>query len=223
MPEPVKPNIGDNLVIIHKVISRAIEVSKEDILSFGMTEFLDDSIKEGFTNYLQCLVTVLRAHHLSEDELIFPFLQEKLPDAPYKPLTIQHQAAEKLLGQLESGIQSLLDGGSTKAVFIGLSQPITKLSTLWFPHIKVEERSFSADNIHQAINREEQQSLLKAVAEFSQQHSKPEFLVIPFVLFNLPAELQEVMSKGMPPMLVQQLVPIDWKDKWGSMKPFLLD
>lgn len=53
----------------------------------------------------------------------------------------------------------------------------------------------------------------------TQQHYIPDFLGIPFVLFKLPSELREIMSKGMPPVIVQQLVPIDWKDKWGSMKP----
>jgi len=223
MPEQIQPNLGKNLVLIHMVISRAIEVTKERIRAFAIADFPDDPMREGFTNYLQCLVSVLRAHHMSEDELAFPFLQERLPDAPFKPLINQHQAVEKFLGQIENGIQRLRTGGDTKTILDVLDQPISRLSVVWYPHIKLEEQHFSAAVLGEVMNPDEHLHLIKAIAEFSQQRSKPDELVIPFILFNLPEEPRSAMSKGMPPELVQKLVPLDWKEQWASMKPFLLD
>ena len=50
----------------------------------------------------------------------------------------------------------------------------------------------------------------------------PAYLVVPFVLYNLSPEDRRIASKGFPEMVTKQLVPIDWKDKWISMQPFLL-
>jgi hypothetical protein len=58
--------------------------------------------------------------------------------------------------------------------------------------------------------------------EHSQEYSKPDFLVIPFLLYNLPLEDRIIFSQGMPPILTEQMVPVVWKDKWAPMKPFLL-
>jgi hypothetical protein len=48
-------------------------------------------------------------------------------------------------------------------------------------------------------------------------------LVVPFLLYNLPPEERAVFSQGMPPIVIQELVPVAWKEKWSPMKPFLLD
>ena len=44
----------------------------------------------------------------------------------------------------------------------------------------------------------------------------------PFLLFNVTPDDRALLTQAIPPIVVQQLVPITWKDKWVSMKPFLL-
>jgi hypothetical protein len=46
---------------------------------------------------------------------------------------------------------------------------------------------------------------------------------MPFVLYNLPAEERAILAQKMPPIVTQQLLPVDWKEKWAPMQPFLLD
>jgi hypothetical protein len=64
--------------------------------------------------------------------------------------------------------------------------------------------------------------LQKEDKKFFQEHTGPAYLVMPFVLYNLSPEDRAITSQGFPEMVTKQLVPIDWKDKWVSMQPFLL-
>ncbi len=54
------------------------------------------------------------------------------------------------------------------------------------------------------------------------KHSGPDYLVVPFLLYNLSPEDRATMSAEMPPVVTQQLVPVVWKEKWQPMSPFLL-
>ena len=69
---------------------------------------------------------------------------------------------------------------------------------------------------------EEHIRLGKMFAEHNQEHSGPDYLVVPFLLYNLSAEDRAIMSQEMPPVVTQQLVPVAWKEKWAPMSPFLL-
>ncbi len=55
------------------------------------------------------------------------------------------------------------------------------------------------------------------------KNSGPEYLVIPFVLYNLTGQDRTMIEQVMPPLVTQQLVPGAWKEKWAPMKPFLFD
>jgi hypothetical protein len=54
-------------------------------------------------------------------------------------------------------------------------------------------------------------------------HSGPDYLVVPFVLYNLSPEQRAILAAEMPPIVTQQLVPIAWKAQWEPMSPFLLE
>jgi hypothetical protein len=49
-----------------------------------------------------------------------------------------------------------------------------------------------------------------------------EFSLCQPLLYNLHEQDRQVFSQGMPAEVLQNLVPIVWKDKWASMAPFLL-
>lgn len=65
--------------------------------------------------------------------------------------------------------------------------------------------------------------LQKELIEFFQEHTGPEYLVVPFVLYNLTTEDRAITAQGLPAIVTEQLVPIEWKDKWAPMQPFLLE
>ncbi len=215
------PSLAQDLVRIHKVITRGLSVG----INRGR-EFLDDGfpsqdLVRGYADYMQSLGSVLAAHHLSEDEIAFPVLKEKLPAAPYDRLAKDHKKIEALLDQLgESVIQ--ISGGNPAAGLGGVLGSLRKILAIWPSHIGIEESSFGSKPIAGAMTPEEQANLSVMMARHSQEHAGPPFLVLPFVLFNLAGADREAMSAALPAP-VRELVEKEWKDQWGPMKPFLLD
>ena len=94
---------------------------------------------------------------------------------------------------------------------------------MWRPHIQIEEQHFDLKLVGELLPAEEHLRLLKSIAEFSQANSGPPYLTIPFILHNLASEARAVLAKSMPAEVIEQLVPVVWKEQWQSMKPFLLE
>ena len=99
---------------------------------------------------------------------------------------------------------------------------MTTPSSHWYPHIETEEGTFTAVRIAAAITPDEDLRLTKVSAEHSRQHSGQDYLVVPFILFNLGPVDRAAMGETRPPIVTQQLVPVTWKEKLKPMKPFLL-
>ena len=51
----------------------------------------------------------------------------------------------------------------------------------------------------------------------------PHYLVVPFMLYNLEPVPRSMLASRLPSEMTDQLVPVVWKDRWASMKPFLLE
>jgi len=51
----------------------------------------------------------------------------------------------------------------------------------------------------------------------------PHYLVVPFMLYNLEPGPRSILASRLPSEMTEQLVPVVWKDRWASMKPFLLE
>ena len=104
-----------------------------------------------------------------------------------------------------------------------LNQALSQIRDLWQPHIRIEEKYLSPQNLGPMLPVEEHARLAEMFAKHSQEHSGPDFLVVPFLLYNLPPEPRAMMAAAMPSVVTQQLVPGAWYEKWAPMKPFLLD
>lgn len=218
-----QPNVGASLLLIHHIITRGLEVAIEQSGLLAKSGFTDSSLQEGFTNYARTLLAVLRAHHLTEDELVFPYLQEKLKlvEAPFDVLELEHHAIEFLLPQLDATIGKLQSDAPGPALQ-ELSRLFRMLNDVWGPHIRKEEEHFTLELLGQLIGPEEHVRLIRDFAAHSQSIAKPDYLVVPFLLFNLDREERAHFSRALPPTVTEQLVPGAWKEKWASMRPFLL-
>ena len=171
---------------------------------------------------LKAWQSVLEAHHLSEDEVAFPYFKERLRSVPYERLSADHHEIETLLSSIkkatadvtaenaEDGMTRLIDG-------------LRKVSSVWTPHIRIEEEHFSSKALSEVMSTEEQGRMSGAMGKHSQEHATPGYLALPFTLFNLDAVDRAEMAAEMPPMVMEELVPKVWKDQWAPMKPFLLD
>ncbi len=222
MSESNLPNVGVELLRIHSIITRALRVAIEQSQSFADRGCPSAAIWEGFTSYVQSLVSVLDAHHKVEDQLAFPYFQDKFPDAPYDLLTNQHQSIVPVLDQLRATIEEMAAHTQEGRLLKELSLLLKRIDEFWHPHIQIEEGHFAVGRLGAAIPPDEQIRLIKLFMEHSQQHAKPDFLVVPFLLYNLSPEQRSAFAKGMPPIVTKQLVPVVWKEKWEPMKPFLL-
>lgn len=215
-------NVGVTLLCIHRAITRAIVVVKENCQNFQANGFTDTQLKEGFICYARSLVTGISAHHLTEDEVVFPYLKEKFADAPYDTLADQHKLLEPLLPKLEAAISNLETSENSTTALKEIRELVTKLEEVWTPHIELEQKHSSVELLEKIMPPEEHLRMAKIFSEHSQQHTKPEYLVVPFFFYNLSDPDRNHMAEAFPPIVTQQLIPIVWKDKWAPMKPFLL-
>jgi hemerythrin-like domain-containing protein len=222
IPQNTPPGYAQDLARIHRVITRGLEVGARHAAQYAERGFPDARTRQGFLDYVQSLTAVLNAHHLGEDEIGFPALRLKLPGAPYDRLATEHQEIVRLLGQVNSAMDALAAETPT-ARLAGLTGLLTAIAEVWRPHIEMEESHFSHAAITAVMEPDEQGRLSASLAKHSQEYATPNSRAMPFVLFNLEPEDRAAMVQLLPKVLVEELVPIVWKDQWAPMKPFLLD
>jgi len=211
-------NAGTDLIRVHKVITRAITVSNWYSRASGPKP----ELREGFQSYERALVIFLNSHHLAEDDIAFPFIEKKEPHASFTQLRDDHRQIELLLKEISAWIDKggvAWEAGS----LVELNKTIKKLEILWYRHIDLEEKHIGPEAIEQALTPEENIQLGNQIGAHAAQHALPAELVVPFMLFNMPAEDRAVMAQTLPPVVVQQLIPFAWKPVWAPMQPFLLD
>ena len=214
--------LAQDLLRIHRVISRGLIVSVTKGVDFMQAGFPDPGMRKGYADYTQSLATVLDAHHLGEDEIAFPYLREKITAAPYERLTRNHQEIVVLLDSAGKAIPLVAEKGD-QADLAELVDILRKISNIWRPHIQTEEFYFSEDALAAAVSPEEQDRMSAAMAKHNQEHATPPTLALPFVLFNLEAEDRAAMATSLPAVVVEELIPKGWKEQWAPMKPFLLE
>jgi hypothetical protein len=223
MEDITKPNVAVSLCTIHKVVTRAIDVLIDHAKLYARDGFPDEVVREGFFKYLTAFVSVLQSHHLTEDDLAYPDFRDKLPDAPFELWTKQHEEIFELLSEIHEFICENANEDRVSSSRMGeLLGVMLKLREKWHPHIRLEEEHFDKHKVGAMFPVEEQARLISRYSEHSQTHSGPPFLTVPFMLFNLPPEPRKFLMAAMPADLTEHLVPVVWKEKWESMKPFLL-
>jgi hemerythrin-like domain-containing protein len=100
----VKSEITGDLKRIHSVITRALEVCIGGSRSFSLKKRVDSSEIDGFAMYVRCFSSMLSTHHLTEDELAFPYFKKILPDVPYDTLSEQHREIVHYLDEMNQWI-----------------------------------------------------------------------------------------------------------------------
>jgi hemerythrin-like domain-containing protein len=217
-----QPNIGRDYIRFHKVMTRGIDVSLQNIDEFLTKGAMEKSNREGFLKYVQSFSTVLHGHHMVENEKIFPYFRDKLPEVPYERLMSEHEIFVGGLQEINTGIGNLLSKKDEMNSLKLLKSGFSKIDQIWHPHIQIENTQLYGPIGSLNMDLDEMIRIQKEAGEFFQEHTEPPFLVVPFVLYNLSPEDREMATKGFPEMVTKQLVPIDWKDKWIPMQPFFL-
>jgi hemerythrin-like domain-containing protein len=223
MSSSSKPNIGAVMVRVHNAITRGLDVSNERSTAFMQEGYPDAATQQGLVTYVRTLASVLNAHHLSEDHVAFPYLRSKLPDAPFDELLAEHREMEEILEELHVAIEAVAAQAQAGDSLKALNGTVTRLAELWHPHIDKEQvHLYDIEKTEAVMDLDEQIQLTREVGEYSQQQGDPA-LMVPFLFYNLPPEERADMAQAAPPVLLQELLPVVWKEKWAPMEPFLLD
>lgn len=214
-PETGNP-LADNLVRIHKMITRSLKVSVSKCDEYIRNKGIPPSEEKGFLLYMSTMIRVMHAHHMGEDDVVFPYFKDRI-EAPFSRLKDEHLNMSGMLDNLEKGIArvTLSDIGKIRNL-------LADIQRLWEPHIRSEEINFSAETLKN-IDAKEQLELMDRVGRHSQKASGPGPTTIPFVLYNLEKDDREKFLREFPWILKKVLVPIIWRRQWRSMDPFLLN
>jgi hypothetical protein len=220
--EQPKASLAQDLLRIHKVITRGLEVSLRSGRQYleGGSQRAEELM--GYSNYVHCLGAVLKAHHISEDIVIFPAARKVLPNAPYRQFSTDHRKIEALLIVLTQAIPGLAGDRAEESTKL-VADTVNEISSIWYPHIQLEEANFTQATIDCMFVQDEQRRIGGEVGKISQEYGTPQNWVVPFVLFNLELEERKSMAASLPPAIMDELIPKVWKDEWSPMKPFLLD
>lgn len=216
-----RPNIGEDYIRFHKVMTRGLAISLQNINEFLHTGVLEPSNREGFLKYVHSFSSVLHGHHLVENEKIFPYFRDKLPEVPYERLISEHNIFKSGLQEINTGLDHLRSGNDDSHSLNQLKSGLGKIDQIWHPHIQIENTQLYSRVGSLNIDLGEMIRIQKEYGEFFQDHTGPAYLVLPFVLYNLSSEDRAIAAQGLPEMVTKKLVPIDWKDKWAPMRPFL--
>lgn len=91
-------------------MTRGLGVSLQNINEFLNIGALETSNLEGFLKYVQSFSSVFNGHHLVEDEKIFPYFMDKLPEVPYERLMSEHNIFKSGLQEINTGLGNLRAG-----------------------------------------------------------------------------------------------------------------
>jgi hemerythrin-like domain-containing protein len=214
-----KPEIGGDLVRVHRAITRAISVAREYGEAYVAAGYPGEDIQKGYLTYVRCLVALLHGHHVTEDEAMFPDLCDKVPAAPCETLMAQHGAMVPVLDEIEAAITDAVSSKPEQAL-VALCRALARINEMWQTHIELEETHFGPDAIGAFLNMEERQHAGRMTSKHAAKHQHPFALMLPFLLYNMEPEDRDVMSQLIPRVAI--LLFVAWNPRWKVMAPFLL-
>jgi hemerythrin-like domain-containing protein len=208
--------IVEGLLRIHKIISRGLNVSIRKCDEYLGKQVIPPKEAAGFSLYITTLKWVTHSHHLSEDEIAFPFFKDYI-EAPYNRLKDDHRAIANVLDTLDQSLLEISSGGAGK-----LREVLGEFEKLWVPHIRIEEENITAEKLRPVIGMKEQLILAEKLAKHGSKNSGPGPLALPFMFYNLEGTDREAFMMPFPWIVRKVLVPIIWKGQWKTMSPFLI-
>jgi hemerythrin-like domain-containing protein len=209
--------VANGLLHIHKLLTRSMRVTIKKCDEYIANKEIPAEEKEGFIMYVSTFIRVMHAHHMGEDEVVFPIVKDRI-DAPYNLLLDDHAKISGILEKLEKELSKVSGTG-----LMQFRTLLGEIERIWGPHIRSEENSFTAHTLDSSFSRKEQQSLTRRIATHSQKAAGPGPVTLPFVLYNLEPSDRKEFTRDLPWILKSIIVPLVWKKKWQPMKPFLLN
>ncbi len=206
----------EGLLMIHKIITRGLSTSIRKCDEYISKNGIPPGEAAGFSSYVSTLRWVTHAHHLSEDEVAFPYFRDFI-EAPYNNLTQDHQTISGVLTRIEQTLPEVSSGEAGR-----LREALSDFENLWVPHIRIEEDHFTAEKLKPVTLMKDQIDLAKQLASHGSRNAGPGPLAVPFFFYNLESGDREAFMRPFPWIVRKVLVPVVWKNQWRPMIPFLL-
>ena len=216
-----KDNLADGLVGIHRVITRGFQITDDTLQHMLQQTALETQYFNGFLDYLRSLITLIHAHHSTEDKIVFPMFGTKTLEAPYDLLTKGHVKMEALINEIKPLIDRLANDVQDTGTITKIHTLIQACYETWASHIEIEECRFSEHAIGTHLSLQEQKQIAQEIGQHMAQTAKPDYLILPFIVYNLAESDRPRMRPFLPPNITALLTT--WNNQWASMKPFLLD
>jgi hypothetical protein len=216
---------ADDLLMIHRVITRALQVAQERGQEYAQHGFGDAVAEKGYRDFSRCALKLLHAHHDGEEAIIFPKLRPLLASCPFGDLEAQHR---EIVGAIDAANAALDDAEgaspapSASAWLDRFVPAIGRVRTAWHDHIAVEEAHITQPAVDEVMDGAAQANLAKTASEHGQKNAYAPQLGIAFLLYNLAADDRAQLLRLLPPQLVS-MVEGPWKEQWAPMKPLLLE
>jgi hypothetical protein len=220
--EALHASFADDLHRIHRALTRGMSVAAKRAREFARKGFPDGETRRGFLDFVRCLVIATCAHQDAEDDVGFPAFRERLAEVPFSELDSQHEVFHSTVDSVQAGLSAAAEGKTDALWLPELADSLSRLSYIWSEHISVEEGHLTTQALDRAFSPDEQAELKKRMVEHSRIRSEPVSQVLPFLYFNLSVEDRESFAAGIPEEVTRRLIPVEWKDAWAGMKPFLL-
>ncbi len=213
-------NIGDTMLAYHQVITRGLSVSIEACRAAAQAG-TGAGERRGLSDYGRTLASLIDLHHHTEDEIVFPYLEKLIPDAPYEQLRSDHQKLVPMLQAVQDACVLWVDGDD--ASLAAMSENLGKIDSIWHPHIRIEEEYYAPRALAELIAADEHARLIGELGQYSMQHIKEPPLLLPFVIYNADEHYRPIITRPLPAELTEQMIPVAWKEQWEPMKSFLLE
>jgi Hemerythrin HHE cation binding domain len=204
----------EGLLRIHKVISRGLNTSILKCDEYYEKGGIPPEEAEGFHTYLKALRWVTHSHHLSEDEIAFPYFSGTIK-APYPRLRDDHHAINLIMEKLDKYLSEPSD-------LVDLRSLLYEFDSVWGPHIKIEEDNFNEDKLKSFMGMKEQLALIQRLGEHGRKNLGPGPITLPFLFYNLEGRDREEFMTPIPWVIKKVLIPVVWRKQWNPMRPFLL-
>ncbi len=214
--------LKDYFLTIHKVISRSINTSVENIRIFIDSGFPDEQTRQGFLNFIRLTGLMLDSHHLTEDDIGFPYFEKDLPNTHFEWLHEDHNLITGFLKELTPIMDIFEKTDTTQENLKDIEAVLLKIEDRWNQHVGLEEEEF-INIIDTLAPYEDRVKLIDQFFDFNEDLLQPYHLSLPFMLYNLGKEDRNRWSKGYSRDLLKKVETVSWKEKWGSMKPFFLE
>lgn len=204
------------LLMIHKIISRGLTISIQKCDEYLGRRGIPPEEAAGFSMYVATLKWLTHSHHLSEDEIAFPYFKD-LIEAPYSNLKEDHKTIASVLEKLEKCLPEVSSGHAGN-----LREVLGEFERLWVPHIGIEEENFTAEKLNKVVGMKDQVTIAEKLARHGSKNTGPGPYSLPFMFYNLEGKDREAFMMPFPWFVKKVLVPIIWKSQWKPMSQFLI-